>query len=529
MGSRPTLDEESFTRLLAAAYVLQQHRERSAGKLPPSDFTQITSEVVETQHLVQSGELGFQPALDLIVARLQKISGAAGAAISLLDAGKLFYKAGSGSAANLIGSTSLEVSGLSYHCLKTGGNVRSPVAEADPRVDRAFRQRVGARSLLAVPICYEGKTAGVLELFFSEIESFDEGNVHACELMAGLASEVIAQAAQQQLRQEVAAERTSVLVALEKLKPQLQKLAGELETVKTTDGAIEEESKLCRACGHYFVDNESFCGVCGASRTTGKYPGSELQDKWAALLKRQFAQGKEERRETPVFGKTAVEPASESEETVLNVLGELPTVTGDEVVNREIEADTLGSQFDEKDVDVEAALQTAEPRLEKGQTSHLRWSSSVHARDWLNAHLDLSSAIGRLQRWAIGHTGDISLALAALVFVLVLIWGLRPNPTPKAISPTDSHLIAQVGRKRKTPQPQLGLFETLMVKLGLAVPPPAPADMGNPNTTVWVDLHTALYYCAGSDLYGTTPKGKFTTQGDAQQDHYEPAYRKPCD
>jgi hypothetical protein len=53
--------------------------------------------------------------------------------------------------------------------------------------------------------------------------------------------------------------------------------------------------------------------------------------------------------------------------------------------------------------------------------------------------------------------------------------------------------------------------------------------MGNPDVKVWVDLQTALYYCPGTDLYGSTPKGKYTTQGDAQQDQFEPAYRRPCD
>ena len=52
--------------------------------------------------------------------------------------------------------------------------------------------------------------------------------------------------------------------------------------------------------------------------------------------------------------------------------------------------------------------------------------------------------------------------------------------------------------------------------------------MGNPNTQVWVDVHTALYYCPGSELYGKTADGKFATQRDAQQDQFEPANRKAC-
>jgi hypothetical protein len=72
-------------------------------------------------------------------------------------------------------------------------------------------------------------------------------------------------------------------------------------------------------------------------------------------------------------------------------------------------------------------------------------------------------------------------------------------------------------------------MEQAMVSLGLAEPPPAPVDTGNPDAKVWVDLGTALYYCQGDNLYGTTPKGKYTSQSDAQQDAFQPAYRKVCE
>ena len=71
-------------------------------------------------------------------------------------------------------------------------------------------------------------------------------------------------------------------------------------------------------------------------------------------------------------------------------------------------------------------------------------------------------------------------------------------------------------------------FENLLVGLGLAEAPPAPSYMGNPDTQVWVDVHTALYHCPGSDLFGKTPDGRLTTQRDAQQDQFEPANRKAC-
>jgi len=70
----------------------------------------------------------------------------------------------------------------------------------------------------------------------------------------------------------------------------------------------------------------------------------------------------------------------------------------------------------------------------------------------------------------------------------------------------------------------------LLVELGLAeVPARAPSHLGGPDVRVWVDVHTALYYCPGSDLYGKTPGGRFSSQRAAQQDQFEPATRVACE
>ena len=69
----------------------------------------------------------------------------------------------------------------------------------------------------------------------------------------------------------------------------------------------------------------------------------------------------------------------------------------------------------------------------------------------------------------------------------------------------------------------------MLIQLGIAEAPDPVPDKGNPGVQVWVDSHTALYYCPGADLYGKTEKGRFTTQREAQLDQFEPAYRKACD
>ena len=109
-----------------------------------------------------------------------------------------------------------------------------------------------------------------------------------------------------------------------------------------------------------------------------------------------------------------------------------------------------------------------------------------------------------------------------MLLIVISGWGNRPagnsagNATP------------QPSQHQAPPPPQLTLFEKLLVNLGLAEAPPPPVDLGNPDTQVWVDVHTALYYCPGGDLYGKTADGKFSSQRDAQQDQFQPAKGKAC-
>ena len=72
------------------------------------------------------------------------------------------------------------------------------------------------------------------------------------------------------------------------------------------------------------------------------------------------------------------------------------------------------------------------------------------------------------------------------------------------------------------------MIDKWIVRAGLKSPPPTTYE-GNPDTKVWIDLHTALYYCPGSPFYGRTIKGRYAKQRDAQVSQFEPALRKPCE
>jgi hypothetical protein len=106
------------------------------------------------------------------------------------------------------------------------------------------------------------------------------------------------------------------------------------------------------------------------------------------------------------------------------------------------------------------------------------------------------------------HRSNLYLAGAVLVAALALLWPVADSPRRAALSPLERMLVA------------MGLAEA---------PEPAVHLQGDPGIEVWVDPHTALYYCPGEEQYGKTADGRFSSQRDAQMDRFEPAGRSTCE
>jgi len=57
-----------------------------------------------------------------------------------------------------------------------------------------------------------------------------------------------------------------------------------------------------------------------------------------------------------------------------------------------------------------------------------------------------------------------------------------------------------------------GPMDRALIALGIAeAPAPVVHLQGDPGIDVWVDPHTALYYCPGEELYGKTTDGRVST------------------
>jgi hypothetical protein len=108
------------------------------------------------------------------------------------------------------------------------------------------------------------------------------------------------------------------------------------------------------------------------------------------------------------------------------------------------------------------------------------------------------------------HRANLYLGAAILLAVGALMW-----PTGSASAPQ---------------QATLSPMERILVAIGIAeAPAPVIHSTGDPSLNVWVDPHTALYYCPGEEQYGKTLDGRVSTQHDAQMDRFQPAGRAVCE
>lgn len=556
-SDKPVLDEQTFARLLEAAYVLQQHHHREptlnlafqlrAPEAAPSpsepshpgtaapdandDYSPTLAQIVETQRLIQMGHLDLENAMGLVAKRVAQITKSSGAAIGIVEGKMVRYRTVAGPSSPPRGTEVAMGKALCFSCLRTGQPFRCPDVNAELLLDaEAWRGR-GIQSLIAVPVYHGSGISGALELYFAEANAFGEPDVHTCQLMAGLVTEALTRVSPG-APNESQDERASMLEAFEKLKPNLGARL-EASTAKDTPARSVNPSAvtaaqpfLCRMCGHELVGEEQFCGKCGAPRIADSGPPS-LQSKLASLQR--MREAKQQTVRLPANGaghqslasKLALQHDPEearSENDAFRPGAPAPPAkeTTEDLPSRPEAGLSIGQQV------LEIHATKTDSRKTDGADT---WRSAAKAREFLE-ELSVSEKRSALRRIWNTRRGDIYLAVAVILMAGVIRWGMWSNHSVSATARTGA---SGESHRRQAPYADLSLFDRLLISVGLAEAPEAPEYKGNPETQVWVDLHTAQYYCPGADLYGKTTKGKFTTQRDAQLDQFEPAYRKACD
>jgi len=568
----PVLDEATFQKLLAAAYVLQEHHDRTQqappletkSESPDTDSdTSILAQIVETQHEIQANHLDLDGTTNLVMDRILKITDAQGAAIGTLEDDKLLYRAARGTLAGQVGRVVRPEATLSASTLLHDIVLRCPDAGTDFRVNPEITKRLGIGSLISVPILHGGKTGGALELVFAKADAFHDQDVRTCQLMAGLVTETLTRTSEEEWRKGLAAERASMLEVLEKIKPQLARLANTPDAALTVSSepldANDAEEGQCQNCGSELARGEAFCGACGTSRASR--PRNDLQGKWATLWNLKNASEGKDSSATD-FSESVIKPLDsvlksgdsvlKPQDSVIKPVGEI--APGSSTSKEQSRFDAPSDKPFESvllppapDSDMSEALiarsddEDATSSAEDSESDDAGAKKPPESRVWMHSIAVSPPAVQLRGFWAksgnfiMAHRGDLALGASFVLFLITVLWAVTSDhPTTSADSGNRATAVASLPARPKRkpappPQPKLTMFEQLLVSAGLADPPPSPSYSGNPNIPVWVDVHTALYYCPGSELYGKTHQGKIASQHDAQMDQFEPASRKVCD
>lgn len=597
----PPLDEITFQQLLEAAYVIQQQREAEPVQRPERpviriqedsadhkvDASEVLALIVETQEQLRTQVRDLPTAGKLIAQRLEQVTNAAGVAVAVIREDHLEFCAATGVLSSLAGST-------------------APVGDSLPELLHAnswssveLAIRHDAKCPIVFPIFHEGRTTGLLHLSFPDTDKLEEHQIRTCQVMAGLMGEAISRVSELQWKQSLAAERTTMMEILERLRPQLERLAAESKAegsekteaadfipspalARPVEAVVPEpittsstsDSYSCQQCGAHMKEDEIFCGQCGAPQldltTPLPFPGEEISTPPLELPKETKVQAPKA-EPTPAVHSQLPQKDVSLPPSLEQALAHLPSR---DVVDRfrprfhpmieeepaaVVEPDPEKPPRDAALRDGSIALElpshdAATPVVSEGASPELTqlqnvpeapaqlvlqsgppaevpqdpvsaptaaptaiqkpspWGSAAQAHKWLES---LQSASSPTRVWINKHRADLWVGVSVVLLLLALSgWGSRSAIYGAA--------------QTRVVQPSLTLFERVLVALDLAEPPPTQVYLGNPNARVWVDLHTALYYCQGSDLYGKTPEGKFTSQRDAQLDQFEPAARTYC-
>ncbi len=495
--------------------------------------------IADTQTAIHSKRLSLQESLQLVIERASCITHGTGAAIWLLQGKNAVCQVAFGTYKASVGQNIAIDGNRLARCFQEGQILRCEDALSDPRVRYDALPGRAEGSLLAVPIHHEGRVEGTLEVTFAEAHGFGETDLRTCQILSGLVSEAVALSAEQEWKHVLHSERATLLEALDRIQPHLSKLlSGADEKAEGIQNLPAEPAE---------VSSPPVAHSYGMANLGKFLLAQQEQEKDAGMPSSLHPEaGSESARNSERKGST---PIPREVQTALNLSvvpkrrgtqekpfgGDIDPVYIDSANRDSLENDSIemdSAEIDLSDHPISASHPNGlEPEEFGGQAfSELDQeaepgSATLALRDlpWLDAEpealiLEESPATPALRFWKL-HWADICLAASAVMLAATLVWALWPPSS----NTRDGSLTSTAQ------QPKLTVFEELLVAVGLAEAPPPVANLGAPGTRVWVDLHSALYYCPGAEPYGKTPKGKFLTQHDAQYQQFQPARGQPCD
>jgi N-acetylmuramoyl-L-alanine amidase/putative methionine-R-sulfoxide reductase with GAF domain len=188
-GSSPTARpsrHEALQALLAFSALHDQVRRRRS----LASHLGAPGNSADSGHPAAEFEPGEQFVLDevlqLVAERAVAITGANGLAVALAENNEIVLRASAGTIKPDVGARIDRDSAFSGACFRTAQVVRCDDTDTDARVNAQACRHLGARSMVAVPLCGRRRVIGLLEAFSSEPFGFNDSDVRNLSLLAEL-------------------------------------------------------------------------------------------------------------------------------------------------------------------------------------------------------------------------------------------------------------------------------------------------------------------------------------------------------
>jgi diguanylate cyclase (GGDEF)-like protein len=150
--------------------------------------------LLRTQTAIALSDPGLDDVMSTVVEKALELTGADGAVVELPDGEEMVYRAVSGTAAPFAGLRVPLAGSGSGLCLAQIEPLVVVDSERDPRVNTEACHRVGARSLVVVPLVHAGEVAGVLKVYSAERAAVGEDEARVLALLGGVIGAGLARA-----------------------------------------------------------------------------------------------------------------------------------------------------------------------------------------------------------------------------------------------------------------------------------------------------------------------------------------------
>ncbi|MFZ0815443.1 MAG: GAF domain-containing protein, partial [Candidatus Sulfotelmatobacter sp.] len=173
---------DALQALLAFSALHQQVRQRRALAARHKGFEAVARAIE-----FEAGEqFVLDEVLQLVAERAIAITGADGLGIALAENNEIVLRASAGTIKPDVGARIQRDSAFSGACFRTAQIIRCDDTETDDRVNLAACRQLGARSMVAVPLCGRRRVIGLLEAFSAEPFGFNDSDLSSLELLAEL-------------------------------------------------------------------------------------------------------------------------------------------------------------------------------------------------------------------------------------------------------------------------------------------------------------------------------------------------------